>query len=481
MVLDAVEVADESTAGLTSEQLADYTALCRGGVAAAATRGRPVMVSWTVPTPHLDVADRTAHISPADGRTFVWSSAWTGLRRLAVGTALDLTGHRSVRFEQVSESWRQCRAGALLGGSGREPAVVGGFRFDERDASGSSLPDALMWLPTAELTQTRDSVPELTLNAWIHPAGSADDAVTAALDAVRRLASDDPTAADQPRPRLLSLQETPSRRDWLQLVRRALAAIDHGTFSKVVLARQISATYKRPIAVAPVLAALLDQHSVGAVFGAQLGGSWFIGRTPECLLRLDGERVQTHGLAGSLPRDPDPVRDRQLRENLLSDPKLEREHTIVADYIMATLREHFRDVHTTVANPVLKLADIQHLQTGISAGDPLSRPDPLRLAGALHPTPALGGYPCARALRWLHDNEPFDRDWYAAPIGWIDSDGGELAVGIRSALINATTATVYAGCGIVRGSDPEDEYRETCVKMRQMLAVLGIDDHEMAA
>ena len=86
-------------------------------------------------------------------------------------------------------------------------------------------------------------------------------------------------------------------------------------------------------------------------------------------------------------------------------------------------------------------------------------PDLLRLAGALHPTPAVGGFPTAPALRWLTENEPFERDWYAAPIGWVGTDGGELAVGIRSALISGSSAVVYAGCGIVEGSNPAGRVR----------------------
>lgn len=439
------------------------------------------MVSWTTAAPPVDIAERVARVCDTGGRTFVWSSTWTGQRRLAVGTALDLTARGTSRFEQLSTAWRRSRHGALLGGSGREPAVVGGFRFGGTDRAAAELPDALMWLPAAELVEMPGSDPQLTLNAWIDPSSDVGETISSALAAAHRLMSTESVVRDRTRPQLMSVRETPSRAGWHRLVQRALADIEAGAFSKVVLARRLSATFDRPLDVGPVLADLLNQHQTGAVFGARLGDRWFVGRTPECLVHVDGQRAETHGLAGSVPRDPDPARDASLRKSLLADPKLEREHAIVADFIVTTLREHFNDVRTTVANPVLTLADIQHLQTGISARKPSATPDLLHLAGALHPTPAVGGYPSAPALRWLNDNEPFERNWYSAPVGWADANGGELAVGIRSALIEGRSAAVYAGCGIVTGSNPEEEYQESCVKMRQMLTALGIEERTRAA
>ena len=466
--------ADRAT-NLPAQDLQNFAALCRHGAVAAADRERPVLVSWTFAVPELRVADRVRHLSNDGGRTFVWASRWTGQRRLAVATALDVTGHAVERFDQVSAAWRTSRDGALIGGTGRQPSLVGGFSFFDRDRS-AILPDALMWLPAAELVEDPGSPPVLTLNAWISPAVDGRAAARRAENAARSLTAD-AAVVDKQQAQVISLREAPSAVEWKLLVRRALDAITEGTFGKVVLSRQLALGFDGPVAVAPVLASLMDQHHIGAVFGARLGGNWFVGRTPECLLHLRGECADTHGLAGSVPCDPDPVRDAQLRHYLQTDPKLEREHTIVADVVKRTLQRFFRDVRTDTANPVLKLTDIQHLQTGITASNPMLAPDLLRLAGVLHPTPAVGGFPATPALRWLVANEPLDRGWYAAPIGWIGADGGgELAVAIRSAIINGVSAVVYAGCGIVEGSDPDQEYDETRVKMRQMLTVLGISD-----
>lgn len=471
---------DQLRTSLPSQELDNFAALCRHGATTAADRGRPVLVSWTATVPQLTVANQFRRLSTDSGRTFVWASSWTGQRRLAVGSALDVTGHGVDRFEQVSSAWSRHRDGALIGGTGRQPSLVGGFSFQHRGGR-DLLPDALMWLPAAELIEVPGLTPALTLNAWITPATDSCAAMRHAESAALALTTSIPVGESE-QARLISLRETPSEFEWKLLVRRVLHEIAAGAFDKLVLARQLAVDFDRPVTVAHALASLIDHHRVGAVFGVQHGEQWFVGRTPECLLHLDGGRAYTHGLAGSLPRDRDPVRDAQLSHNLQTDPKLEREHAIVADFVQRTLQRHFRDVRTDTAHPVLKLAEIQHRQTRISAVDPRLAPDLLRVAATLHPTPAVGGFPAAPASRWLAAHEPFNRGWYAAPIGWTGADGGgELAVGIRSAMISGTSAVLYAGCGIVEGSDPDEEYNETCVKMRQMLEVLGISDHEMAA
>lgn len=454
--------------------------LCRDAAKAAADRGRPVLASWSATVPRFTVADRVRHMSASSERTFVWASSWSGQRRIAVGTALDVTGHGADRFEQVSASWKASRRGALISGTGTRPSLVGGFSFrhhdDDEAGRRAAMPDALMWLPAAELIEEPGRPTVLTLNAWLRPEADPSAGVRHAAQAARTLLAD-PGVADGEQPRVVSMRETPSELEWKMLVRRVLDAIAADGFDKLVLARQLALDFDRSVPVAAMLASLLDQHRVGTVFGAQVGGHWFVGRTPECLLHLHDERVDTHSLAGSVPRHPDPDRDAQLSRHLQTDPKLEREHAIVADAVRHTLQRFFHDVRIDLADSVLRVADIQHRQTRITALYPRSAPDLLRLAGALHPTPAVGGFPATEALQCLTANEPFDRDWYAAPIGWIGADGGgELAVAIRSAMISGASAVVYAGCGIVEGSDPDEEYDETRLKMRQMLGALGVSD-----
>lgn len=362
-------------------------------------------------------------------------------------------------------------------GTGCQPCAVGGFSFAPRAAGRRGvMPDALMWLPAAQLTHEPGTNPELTLNAWLRPTSPIAGSVRLAVKAGQEI-TEDSAKGDRLTPQVVSVCEFPSPLEWKALVRRALQAIEIGDFEKVVLARQLVAEFDEPVPVPPMLARMFDTPDPGITFGAQIAGSWFFGRTPECLVHLHGERVESHGLAGSVPRDPDSGRDAQLAHRLQTHPRLVSEHAIVADFVQKALRKFFRDVRADADQPVLKLADVQHRQTLIRASHPTRSLDLLNLAATLHPTPAMGGFPSAAALHWLDSHEPFDRGWYAAPIGWNGADGsGELAVGIRSAMIRGTNATLYAGCGIVAGADPDEEYAESGMKMRSMSRVLGINN-----
>jgi isochorismate synthase EntC len=182
------------------------------------------------------------------------------------------------------------------------------------------------------------------------------------------------------------------------------------------------------------------------------------------------------GLAGWAPRGATPDEDELLAAGLLTGDKLRREHGLVTSMLQASLSRVCSGVETEDGPGVLRLANIQHLATRIRGRllDP-EHTGVLDLAGQLHPTPALGGHPSGPALEWLRANEHLDRGWYAAPVGWTGADGGgEFAVAIRSALVSGRHAALYAGCGIVEGSEPEAEYQETCAKLLAMSCALGL-------
>ncbi len=121
---------------------------------------------------------------------------------------------------------------------------------------------------------------------------------------------------------------------------------------------------------------------------------------------------------------------------------------------------------------LLRMPNVQHLHTPVE-GLLASEGNALELAGLLQPTPACGGYPRDAALALIRRYEPFDRGWYAGGAGWTDAKGsGEFTVAIRSGVVRGDKAVLYAGCGILPGSDPEREYRESCLKLRPMLWAL---------
>jgi menaquinone-specific isochorismate synthase len=279
-----------------------------------------------------------------------------------------------------------------------------------------------------------------------------------------------PRQATQVRDAPLTVEARPSPGDWMGLVTEAVRAIESGSLDKVVLARTVLVRASSIMEPFDLVAVLRDRYPSCRVFGWQESGATFLGASPEMLVARQGAHVRLEPLAGSAPRGGDAEEDRRLGDRLLASVKDRHEHAIVVDDAVARL-EPFLGSVSRPEDPILqKFPTVQHLATSISGSTDARL---LTLAEALHPTPAVGGSPREAALALIDKLEGLDRGWYAGGVGWADPAGdGEIALGIRSALVAGDRATLYAGNGIVAGSDPEEELEESRLKLRPMLDLL---------
>jgi menaquinone-specific isochorismate synthase len=263
--------------------------------------------------------------------------------------------------------------------------------------------------------------------------------------------------------------EVGSPNHFKESVSLALGEIASGELTKVVLARAVDVTSARDLHPMAALNRLRERYPDCYAFSMGNGrGQSFIGASPERLVRVTGRTIETDALAGSTKRGESAMKDAILVRQLLNNAKDVREHRLVLDSIVRTLENLGAVVRRSERISVLQLSNVQHLHTPVEAELP-DGIDVLRLVEELHPTPAVGGTPREAACRRIRELEPFGRGLYAAPLGWIDADGdGEFLVGIRSALIDGSKARVYAGNGIVDGSDVEHEYAETELKLRAL-------------
>jgi isochorismate synthase len=202
-----------------------------------------------------------------------------------------------------------------------------------------------------------------------------------------------------------------------------------------------------------------------------------LGASPELLVRRRGERLVSLPLAGSIPRAADPVEDRQRAEDLQHSTKDLAEHSFVVDEIVEALSRVCRRVEADPRPRLVSTDTLHHLGTRISAE--LAVPDhrglsALHLAQLLQPTPAVGGVPRSAALDVIAQLES-DRGPLTGAVGWVDGSGdGEFAVTIRAGVLDGERLRLYAGAGIVAGSDPESELRETGAKLATMLKAVGV-------
>lgn len=269
-------------------------------------------------------------------------------------------------------------------------------------------------------------------------------------------------------------RDIPERAVWLRQVEAALDGLQTGRFAKIVLSRSTALEFDP----APDPLFLLHrlkriEPSAYHFYIQPRRGHAFLGASPECLYKREQDWLQSEALAGTCARGATPAEDQALSEALLRSAKERHEHALVRDDIKAILERCCRWVDADEPLHVLKHARVQHLYSRIHGRlrTPVADEELLR---RLHPTPAVGGLPRTRALREIARLEPFDRGWFAGPVGWLSRDAAEFAVGIRSAVVDGRSLRLFAGAGIVTGSTPEGEWREIETKIGVFMDALGI-------
>jgi menaquinone-specific isochorismate synthase len=254
----------------------------------------------------------------------------------------------------------------------------------------------------------------------------------------------------------------------------ALQAIAQEQVQKIVLAHTAEMITPN-LSILGSVANLRDRHPHCYTFATGDGlGNCFLGASPERLVTVRDGLLIADALAGSAPRGRSPLLDRQLGAELLADPKEQHEHRLVRDFIANSLVDLGLHPQWSAAPRLLQLANIQHLWTPIRTVLPADV-SPLAVVGALHPTPAVAGLPRDLACAKIREYEPVDRSLYAAPLGWIDIDGDcEFVVGIRSALVTGNRVRLYAGAGIVAGSQVSREVAEIQLKLQPLYQSLSM-------
>jgi menaquinone-specific isochorismate synthase len=267
----------------------------------------------------------------------------------------------------------------------------------------------------------------------------------------------------------------PGHDNWRDMINSALRDINEGEFDKIVLARKIEIDLLSRVDPFSILAVLRSSNHQTVSFCFQPGPeTTFIGATPELLYRRDGRQINSEALAGTRPRGNNPEEDDKLARDLITDEKELREHFFVTRSLERNLGRLCPQLESNGRVSVLKLAQIQHLYVPFkgSLNPDVTDGDILE---SIHPTPAVGGYPDKSVLPILQATEPFNRGWYAAPIGWTAADSATFAVAIRSALVIKNKLILYSGAGIVEGSSPDKEWEELENKIYHFKKVLGVD------
>lgn len=338
-------------------------------------------------------------------------------------------------------------------------------------ADQDDLPNALFWLPELALC-SRSGQAALILTT---PLPAQADALlsrwTAWLDQIVPLL--DQPALDPLTPAHLKRGASePDREIWRDLVFAALDEIDQERLEKVVVCRRLRLEGHRRFDLTRLNAALTYLFPSCQVIQIRRNRSSFVAATPERLFTQYRDRIEADAIAGTACRADDAERDAEITKGLCACEKNLREHQVVVDAVTDGLRQCSRHLEPADGPRILQLNNAQHLWS-IVRGQLLPGVDVFRLAELLHPTPATNGQPRQAARDWLRCNEPLERGWYTGVAGIVEPDlTGELWVLLRCARIDDRIADLYAGAGIVAGSDPSSEWQETEHKLAAMATAL---------
>ncbi|MEZ6930089.1 isochorismate synthase MenF [Aeromonas sp. S16(2024)] len=351
------------------------------------------------------------------------------------------------------------------------PRYYGGLAFDPAQPGWDGFGPCRFVLPRIELVRRGESV-SLCLNLWLTD-GNLDAELQAAEAALDALKPEAPLPPLQKRP--WQRRDVPGQAQWQTLVERVTSPAFQAHTPKVVLSRESVLTRQHgddPLCPWSLLTQWASHAQECFHFGFQFSPEQaFIACSPERLYRREGSHLFTEALAGTIRRSGDEAADAALAAELLADSKNRLENRLVHADILSRLAPLTTDA--TLTEPrILKLRLLQHLKCDIEAELKPGVCD-WQLLAALHPTPAVGGAPREAALAFIRECEPYQRGWYAGACGMLSRETSEFSVAIRSARIRAQGISLFAGAGIVAGSEPAAEWAELDNKIANVLSLLG--------
>lgn len=438
-----------------------------------------ILVSLTVPLSFTDPHLLFGRVQNQE--RILWEQPSQKFSLVAFGATVRFTGHGEERFAQISTAWGCLLSRSLVDSPSScplsPPVSLGGFAFDsfrQADPNWKEYPDALLVFPRYLFISCQGSS-WLSVNVLVAPGCNRQATAQSVVQALRGLLQRDEMEIkeEQFENTVTQQQDEAEVAHWKEKIASITKEIEKNTIEKLVLARQVAVSSRQQLDPGVIVSKLRSGYDHCTLFAFASNQSCFVGATPERLVRLEGKTVRTDCLAGSTNRDEDPFTDRTLGEALLGDPKERREHVLVKRALQDCLTPFCTRLSVPETPTLLHMPNVQHLYTPLE-GVLKEESDIFGLVERLHPTPATGGLPQETARALIRTYEGFDRGWYAGPVGWIDGHGsGEFVVAIRSALLRGHDARLYAGCGIVTGSNPEREYAESCLKLRPMLWALS--------
>lgn len=350
-----------------------------------------------------------------------------------------------------------------------EMRVWGLNAFDQLSALSLEKTKGALFLPRIEVVRTIKGA-HITVN--LYNDGDLKDDIANALELLTSIKPMSTHSAQDVN--VIASYHQPEQKQWCELLDKALVSIEHNAFDKVVLARKTTLTLAEKLDPVQFIKSSKSVNHDCFHFMMRFNETLaFLGSSPELLFFRDGYKLVTEALAGTVASSQDVDEARRLADWLMNDEKNQHENKLVVDDINQRLQSFVKKIDVQPVE-IIKLRKVQHLRRGIRAE--LNYINDVDCLHWLQPTAAVAGLPRQSALHFILENEPFDREWYAGSAGYISYKKSEFSVTLRSALIERDFICLYAGAGIVAGSDPLYEWIEIENKAAGLRTLLKEDE-----
>ncbi|MBW4577073.1 MAG: isochorismate synthase [Aphanothece sp. CMT-3BRIN-NPC111] len=446
---------------------------------AAIQKKQAIIVSISQEIKPIDPLAVIQKIAKPNQLHFYFEKAGTGEAIAAIDTVVSLKLKGRSRFYQSQQFIDSCFANIIITGTSNLPFAGPHFFcsftfYDDLLKDDSPFPYGTIFLPRLQVS-CRANKGYLISNIVISPQANVEVITEQLCHQFQEIISSEYSSAKNTNStqEIIIDKNIKDKKKFYDAVVSSLESIRVKQLHKIVLAQAVDVISSAPFNLVHSLQNLRISNPDCYIFSTSNGkGQNFIGASPERLISIQNHELVTDALAGSAPRGKTAAEDAELANRLLSSEKERREHRVVLDFITQRLTGLGLTPQMASVPQLLQLSNIQHLWTPIQAKVP-EKVHPLEILAELHPTPAVAGLPRDIVYQQIRRYEAFDRSLYAAPLGWIDHRGNsEFVVGIRSALIDGDRARLYAGAGIVAGSDPDKELAEIQLKLQALLEAL---------
>lgn len=437
------------------------------------------ITSFINPVFNFDRSAVLSEINSKFNKVFYWEIPEQNFSFTGFGELIDISVNGSARFIQTSEQIEGIEKKLFSNHNQFSeldiPLVLGGMKFSVNDGTKewSGFKDSDWFIPKF-LIFSQKGKNYLVINSFTNE-NTKDETDCKEVFELLESKTDNLSRNGRITAKNVS-DENLEKSNWEKNIKEALDQIDKDHFTKIVVSRKKNILLDKKPDLSVLLEKLAQKYPACYVFAYGNKDNIFLGASPEKLVKYDKNQIEADALAGSIARGTTPEEDKKFETELLESKKNLAEQKSVVDFIASTFGNFSNKIDFPHHPVIKKFGNIQHLFTPIKA-----EVDPdfniFELISSIHPTPAICGAPCVIARSVINDLENYKRGLYSGVIGWLNfNKKGEFAVGIRSALLNDKNLVVFAGCGIVKGSDPELEFNEAELKMIPILSLFDYED-----